>query len=64
MPIGHSGVPSASRAVIVFQSSASASVVGWSTVISPHWWLSSWATVASPLPLAANSGQYVATFSS
>ena len=42
----------------VSQSSASRRVIGSSAQIRPHWWLSSWPTVASPLPWAANSGQY------
>ena len=60
MPIGQSGAVSAKRPVTVSQSSASSSVIP-STVINPHWWLSSWATVATPLPSAANSGQYELT---
>src|SRR3984893_2344364 len=64
VPGSHQGAWAASRAVDLSQSYRSSRVIGWSQPETPEVCDSRWRTLIPALPLAANSGQYLATVAS
>src|SRR3954447_25877400 len=64
VPGSHQGACAASRAVDLSQSYRSSRVIGCSQPETPEACDSRWRTLIPALPLAANSGQYLATVAS
>src|SRR5580765_6837505 len=64
VPGSHQGAWAASRAVDLSQSYMSSRVIGCSQPETPDMCDSRWRTLIAALPLAANSGQYLATVAS